>query len=445
MPRQPIELAREHYERLPAVLKQALFSTEIAEQMFEIGKKFGLTIEKTGIMAEETGYVMLGLARPGEFVANLASELSVETDKAQDVAGEINHRIFFPLREELKRTHNFDMDAGEIAGSGALRIPGPPERLTSSSRAGMPMPPSIQKTFAEEKSPLVSDLTRVREETPKSPTSPAVPASKLPPKPAPSFQPPTEPTGRIADLQKMVAKPPLPVAKPMENKLLITQPKEVPEIPDSFAQNSTSQSHPERSEGSPAGKGATTGSRSFGLRPQDDTRGTDTKPSPEPWEKDIKQEVSSLLTQNPVQPIAPVRPSVPGGQPPESKGPLPIDLRPQQKTVAPPILVPQTRLPPIDLRQPLTSQALQSPTPPRTTPQLQNLSGNQPLDGQTGPTLLQEKMRTEPQKPVTSKSAPGTVQKPPLTNAEDSVGIAIPASIRTDGDPYREPIDQTDI
>ena len=86
MPRHPIELARKHYEELLAVLKEALFSVEVADKIGEIGKKFGLTIEQTGIMAEETGYVMLGLTRPNEFVGNLARELGVDTDRAQDIA-----------------------------------------------------------------------------------------------------------------------------------------------------------------------------------------------------------------------------------------------------------------------------------------------------------------------------------------------------------------------
>ncbi|MBI4224739.1 MAG: hypothetical protein HY617_00235 [Candidatus Sungbacteria bacterium] len=285
MPRHPIELAKKQYEELPALLKQALFSTEIAEIMFEIGKKFGLTIEKTGIMAEETGYIMLGLTRPNELVANLANELAVDTDKAKDIATEVNHRIFFPLREELKRAHDFDMDATQIAGS---------TQVTGVS--GMQMPPNIKKTLVEEKSPLVSDLTRVKE-------SPSQGGDRGEVKPLPTPTPPqhfesfASPTGRIADLQKMVArqdsspqveKPPLPLstlttgqagdkqATPMppvsaktvpsvqdpikdiqpkpepksdatapdtqkSAEITIASPKKLPEIPSSFAKNTISQ------------------------------------------------------------------------------------------------------------------------------------------------------------------------------------------------------------
>lgn len=338
MPRHPIELARKHYEGLPAVLKEALFSVDIAEQMAEIGKKFGLTIEQTGIMAEETGYVMLGLSRPNEMVGNLAAELGVDAGKAGDVAAEISHRIFFPLREQLKAAHNFDMSAADI------RQPAPePAGVTRVS--GMQMPPSVRPPIApvptpapiQEKSPLVIDLTREKPPLPKPapPTlAPKPPPVSLPsslarpaplqPKPTAPAEPPSRyesfasPTGRIENLQKMIAKPPLPVV--------------------------------------------------------------------------------------PVQP-----------QPPKPKEVPPIHLRPP---VPPPTIVstPVSAAPPLKPSQPTPPQVV--PAPPRMTPQMQDVP--------PAPSLLQEKLRAEPQqKPAPSQSAPAPGQ------------AGTPAS----SDPYREPID----
>lgn len=392
MPRHPIELARKHYEELPGVLKQALFSTEIAEQMFEIGKKFGLTIEKTGIMAEETGYIMLGLTRPNELVTNLAAELGIDSDKAQDVAAEISHQIFFPLREELKRTHDFDMDTGEIVGSG-----GPSERLASSSQAGMPLPPGInpsaslgpKKTFVEEKSPLVSDLTRVQESPMLPiPQKPSVPAAQ----PPPSFQPPASPTGRIDDLQKMVEKPPLPVtgAPPLELKPLLPalpqEPKEQPRpAPELFV--------------SPSRK--ITDLKTISEKKDGGV---------EPWDKDLEKEVSSLLK------------------------PSPIDLRPQQKSTVPPPSM-QTKLPPIDLRPaPIFPPRPAPPSVPRMTPQLQDLT--RPAQLNITPTLLEENIKKAELK---EWSAPP--KSMPIANPISSPSAAIPGC----SDPYREPVDETDV
>ena len=104
----------EHVAALPSELKDAMFDDEIAKKLIAIGKKFGLTIEKTGFLSEETGYIVLGLARPSEFVANLSQALGVDTEKARLIASEINHQILFGLREALKAAHQIDFGEEEL-------------------------------------------------------------------------------------------------------------------------------------------------------------------------------------------------------------------------------------------------------------------------------------------------------------------------------------------
>jgi hypothetical protein len=433
MPRQPIELARKHYEELPAILKQALFSAEIAEQMFEIGKKFGLTIEKTGIMAEETGYVILGLGRPNELVGNLASGLHVDTDKAKDIGAEINHQIFFPLREELKRTHDFDMDAAQIEG------------LVSSPRvSGMPMPPSIKlstgsslipsgveaikKTFIEEKSSLVSDLTRIREQNsqqqpkPTAPASPATPpipqlssSAPKPIQPLPSFVPPASQTGRIADLDKMSQKLVLPVKtlqqtapppasiSPIQPELkpLIAQPKELPELKTSF---------PDRTELKEVEPPVVL-SRASTLVALErlDPRGEE-RSVVEPWEKDMKQEVAGILIPKPIPSTVLSKASTLV----ERSGVEPLDLRPLQKSAPPggesPPPLAQTKILPIDLRKNISSGS--APPPFQLPPVV--LSKASTLVERSGVEPPQVS-RVEPPTPAPTPTAVSAVEPPRTT------------------------------
>ena len=198
MPRYTVEQTRQQYEKLPPVLKNALFSVEISEKMMEIGNAAGLTIEKTGLMAEETGLVILGLTHPNEFVGHLKNALYLGTEQAQMLGDTINREIFFPLREEMKSTHAFDIASGTSTvaqGESAPRV------------GGMQMPVHIQRRMIEEHSPLVIDLTRTREiaaPTPiiQVPTVPLPPPDKTPPStpilptqsaPAPTPTPPILP------------------------------------------------------------------------------------------------------------------------------------------------------------------------------------------------------------------------------------------------------------
>ncbi|MEK7541793.1 MAG: hypothetical protein AAB533_03025 [Patescibacteria group bacterium] len=131
---------QERYEKLPDALKDAMFSTDVADKIFETGKKNGLTIEKIGFLAEETGRVILGLTRPNEFVAVLTGRLSTPADAAQKIASDINHQIFFPLREILKSTHQVDIgDAARPAADIDLR---------RAARPVTPVPPAAQKPMA---------------------------------------------------------------------------------------------------------------------------------------------------------------------------------------------------------------------------------------------------------------------------------------------------------
>ena len=80
------EEVRRRYQNLPPILKEALFSADIAEKMFAIGVKNTLTIEQIGAMSEETGYIILGFTAPKDFVEVIAQRLVIEREQAQKIA-----------------------------------------------------------------------------------------------------------------------------------------------------------------------------------------------------------------------------------------------------------------------------------------------------------------------------------------------------------------------
>ena len=154
MPRIPIEKAEEQYKKLPAGLKDAIFSADIADKILASGRKNGLTLEETGILGEETGYVILGLTHPEEFMSTLVRELKLEEDEAGNISHEINQEIFLPLRELFRKTHNFEI-AKESPGGGKK------EEIT--------VPAAGPETVKEEKEltkpPLEKEIISIRSNT----------------------------------------------------------------------------------------------------------------------------------------------------------------------------------------------------------------------------------------------------------------------------------------
>lgn len=189
MPRYPQPQIEERYEKLPEVLKEAMFSPENADLMFEVGKKFGLTLDKIGYMAEETGYVILGFTKPVEFIKQLEENLDIDSEKAEEIAAEINHRVFLPLREALKQAHQV-----EIEDVSSIKYQVSREKET---------PPQV------ETKPTVPSLV---------PTRPTKPLLPTPPTPYSSPQPKLPQTAESAKIQlpKPLEQPkPAEPAKPM--------------------------------------------------------------------------------------------------------------------------------------------------------------------------------------------------------------------------------------
>ncbi len=93
------------YLDLPEDVQKTLFAPETSNSILEIGKKHGLTIDKIGELADETGLVMLGITPPSEYIKNLVKRLSVNAEKAKGIAEDINQKVFSPIRESLKKIH----------------------------------------------------------------------------------------------------------------------------------------------------------------------------------------------------------------------------------------------------------------------------------------------------------------------------------------------------
>ncbi len=230
----------EHYKRLPPLLRQALQSPDNAEKMIEMGRKHGLTIEEIGYTAEEIGFVIMGLTPARSFVSALKERLKKPEDEIKNLAADINHEMLHPLREELKKAHDFDLTTEAIQEGAPAAIPKKPlpEHNAPSASArkilesGSFFPPKTRtgvQTFAEKSDteepqiphtgirPIDLRKSMVMESEEKTPPPAAQAAPHAPPKtntetpvPAPEF-----PLPKSAPLPQKPPPPPSPpIARP---------------------------------------------------------------------------------------------------------------------------------------------------------------------------------------------------------------------------------------
>ncbi len=96
------EELNEAYEKLPPELKEAMLSVDTVEAINSIGKKYRLHVDQIGDVGSETGYVLLGLTHPTDFVGSLTKRLGIDRILASQIASDINDQIFLQVREQLK-------------------------------------------------------------------------------------------------------------------------------------------------------------------------------------------------------------------------------------------------------------------------------------------------------------------------------------------------------
>ncbi len=100
MPDYPKEQLWELYQDLPETLQKALFSEEVADNIYEICQKN--KIEKANEISRNIGYVFSGLLPPSEFKGVLSEEIGLDKKKAESVSTEIERFIFLPLKKNLE-------------------------------------------------------------------------------------------------------------------------------------------------------------------------------------------------------------------------------------------------------------------------------------------------------------------------------------------------------
>ncbi len=96
------KIIKEKFDSLPKTIQEVILSSNYQETLFEIGKRYQLTVEQMGILEQETTLVMMGLTQTKNFETELISELKIDPVKGAAIVGEINEKVFLAIRELLK-------------------------------------------------------------------------------------------------------------------------------------------------------------------------------------------------------------------------------------------------------------------------------------------------------------------------------------------------------
>lgn len=110
------------YQKLPDELKEAIFSSETANNIYDICLRNGIEDDRISEIARYTGRVLLGILPLDEFQKTLEKEIKIEKDKAKKVAREIDRFIFYPVKSSLEEIYKI-----EIAPPAKPKVTPPPK------------------------------------------------------------------------------------------------------------------------------------------------------------------------------------------------------------------------------------------------------------------------------------------------------------------------------
>lgn len=171
MARHSQQLIEERYQKLPEELKQAIYGEDIALKIFDFGRKYGITIEKNGFLAEEIAYILLGLSKPEDFSKFIKERLDFDDEETTEIVKDVNQQILYPLRESLKRAHQMEI-AEEKPVEAVVTKPPPPIVI--------PKPDTFPKIVPQE------EVKKIKEEFRHKPFVQPITEEKLPAIPTPS-------------------------------------------------------------------------------------------------------------------------------------------------------------------------------------------------------------------------------------------------------------------
>ncbi len=109
----------ELFEKLPGDLKEAIFSTEIADNIWSICEKNN--IDSVSLVAKIVGQVLIGVLAPNELQEALTNELQVDSEAGKKITQEIGKSILYPVKNSLQKIYGEETPSSLQESQGKIK------------------------------------------------------------------------------------------------------------------------------------------------------------------------------------------------------------------------------------------------------------------------------------------------------------------------------------
>jgi hypothetical protein len=204
------EQARNRFRTVAPVLQNAIFSVQTAEIIDRIASENHLDDDRSLVLAEVVGWVLLGFIHPEDVAGELQGRASIPSPTATAIASAVTAKIFSPLKTDLDNayapvSHEHEetafspkiiQDIGPMPGAFPPPAPSPPVPKSSEPQSGW--------SRATPEQPVVK-LSQAA--VPAAATAPQAPPKAVPTAPPPAAKPPTSPAaaGAMDEFERLAA------------------------------------------------------------------------------------------------------------------------------------------------------------------------------------------------------------------------------------------------
>lgn len=170
-------LFKDHYQNAPKKIQEIVDSFETSETLAQIAADHTIDNNK-GIgnrdLGRLTGQVLVGMLHPKDFVPSLVEKLDIAKEKAQEIAKEVNQKIFSQVKDLLIEIHGLKKDES------SPRIPLSDIKENSTHKKGSSEISVPQKPIAPE---TETELKKENSKTTRENPIPTLPKAGIPPVP----------------------------------------------------------------------------------------------------------------------------------------------------------------------------------------------------------------------------------------------------------------------
>lgn len=117
------QLIKDHLATLPEPVKKAIGSFDWTREVFDIGRKHSMHIDRIGELQTEVMLVVLGLISPRQFQDELLSRIEPNRETALEVSDEVNQKVFVRIRDFMKDYYDREEGKSSVVKSSAELTP----------------------------------------------------------------------------------------------------------------------------------------------------------------------------------------------------------------------------------------------------------------------------------------------------------------------------------